>query len=148
MDENATHLGETTPDASEDEARLFTTPEEKREAGRRTEITPWLTAYGLVEAEFFYEDYDIDRGRDDDSGRYDVTTVQLGLVADLFELAEVEAVIEYDSNEGTTKFDEAFVAIERDRWALSAGRLYTPFGVYFSRFVSGPLIEFGETRAN
>lgn len=148
VDANATHPGETTPDASEDEARLFTTPEEKREAGRRTEITPWLTAYGLVEVEFSYEDYDIDHGRDDDSGRYDVTTVQLGLVVDLFELAEVEAIVEYDSNEGSTKFEEAFVAIEKDRWALSAGRLYTPFGIYFSRFVSGPLIEFGETRAN
>jgi hypothetical protein len=72
VDAKETHPGETTADVAEEKARFFTTPEEKREAGRRTEITPWLTAYGLVEVEFSYEDYAIDRGRDDDSGRYDV----------------------------------------------------------------------------
>ena len=92
VDANETHPSEKTADVAEEKARFFTTPEEKREAGRRTEITPWLTAYGLVEVEFSYEDYAIDRGRDDDSGRYDVTTVQLGLVADLFALAEAEAI--------------------------------------------------------
>jgi hypothetical protein len=37
---------------------------------------------------------------------------------------------------------------QKDPWELSLGKQYTPFGVYFSSFVSGPLLEFGETQAD
>ena len=44
--------------------------------------------------------------------------------------------------------DEAFLSLEKDPWELTLGKQYTPFGVFFSSFVSGPLLEFGETQAD
>lgn len=147
IEEEEIDPGATTPDESDD-ARIYSTPEEQREAGRRTEITPWLTVYGLAEAELYYDDFDVERGRDDDSGREDVLTLQLGLIIDLFELAEAEAVLEYATDTGDVVLEEAFIAFEHEPWGLVLGKLYTPFGVYFSNFARGPIIEFGETRAD
>lgn len=33
-------------------------------------------------------------------------------------------------------------------WGMKIGRLYVPFGVYYSHFVTGPLLEFGQTRGD
>jgi len=133
---------------AEPQTRLYRTREEQREAGLKTEITPWLTASGLVEAELSYDDYSIDPGHDDLSGREDSATLQLGLIIDLFSLAEGEVVLEYDTDTDKVEVDEAFVTLEQDPWELSIGRQYTPFGVYFSNFVTGPMLEFGETLAH
>ena len=46
------------------------------------------------------------------------------------------------------KTDEAVLAFETGPWELALGKQYLPFGVYFSNFVSGPLVEFGETQVS
>lgn len=127
--------------------RIYRTREEQREAGLKHEVTPWLTLSGLAEIEVTDDNFSIDHGRDDSSGREEAANIQLGLAVDVFELAQFETVIEYDTDVDDWEVEEAFATFEHGPWEFSMGRQYTPFGVYFSNFVSGPLLEFGETRA-
>jgi len=128
--------------------RIYRTREEQREAGLQRQITPWLTVSGLAEGEVLYEDFDTKEGKADDSGRDDSASLQLGLTVSPFEFANVEVILEYDTDKEKVEADEAFLSLEKDPWELSLGKQYTPFGVYFSNFVSGPLLEFGETQAD
>lgn len=128
-------------------ARIYRTREEQRDAGIKRQITPWLTLSGLVEGEALYEDFDTKEGKSDGSGLDDSASLQLGFVASLFKLAKAEVILEYDTDKDKVEADEALVSFEKDPWELALGKQYTPFGVYFSNFVSGPLLEFGETQA-
>jgi hypothetical protein len=132
---------------SEQVQRIYRTREEQREAGLQTAITPWLTVSGLLEGEIQTDRFiPYDRGpvlkaRDDNA------TLQLGLLVDLFGLAEAEAVVEYDSEPDKFFSEEAFITFEYEPMELSVGKLFTPLGLYFSGFVTGPMLEFGETSA-
>ena len=140
-----------TPDEVEraSEPRIYQTREEQREAGLKRQITPWLTVSGLVEAEISYDEYRTAHGEDEQaSQRDDSATLQLGVIAELLADTEVEVILEYDTDTRKVEVDEAIFVIEHDPWELSIGRQYTPFGTYISSFVSGPLIEFGETRSH
>jgi hypothetical protein len=57
-----------------------------------------------------------------------------------------ELIYEYDDEANRHTLDEAIAAFEAGDFELAVGKQYVPFGVYFSHFVSGPLLEFGETR--
>ena len=74
--------------------------------------------------------------------------LQIGLEARLASFAHAEVVVQYDSDTGDIDADEAVIALHADPLELEAGRTYLPFGRFYSHFVSGPLIEFGETQAN
>jgi hypothetical protein len=127
--------------------RIYRTREEQREAGLQTEITPWLTLSGLLEGEIQTDRF-IPRDRGPVlKAREDSATLQLGMVVDLFGLAEVEAVVEYDSDPDKFFSEEAFITFESEPMELSLGKQFTPLGLYFSGFVTGPLLEFGETSA-
>lgn len=128
--------------------RLYRTREEQRDAGLKRQITPWLTISGLVEGETLYQDFDTKEGKADDSGRDDSANLQLGFIASPFDLAKIETILEYDTDKYKVVADEVIFSVEKDSWELELGRMFTPFGVYFSNFVSGPLVEFGETQAN
>jgi hypothetical protein len=137
---------EDSPESSEVEKK-YRTREEQREAGLQTEITPWLTLSGLLEGEttsdrFFPQDRGAAFKIRDDSA-----TLQLGLIVDLFGLAEAETVVEYDSSPDKFFSEEAFVTFEFEPMELSLGKQFTPLGLYFSGFVTGPMLEFGETSA-
>ncbi|MES9992672.1 MAG: LbtU family siderophore porin [Candidatus Thiodiazotropha sp.] len=134
--------------AETDEAqRIYRTREEQREAGLQTEITPWLTLSGLFEGEIETERF-IPRDRDPAlKARADSATLQLGVLLDLFGLAEGEVVVEYDSDADKFISEEAFVTFEYEPWDLSLGKQFTPLGLYFGRFVTGPMLEFAETSA-
>ncbi|MBT2970801.1 MAG: LbtU family siderophore porin [Candidatus Thiodiazotropha sp. (ex Ctena orbiculata)] len=127
--------------------RIYRTREEQREAGLQTEITPWLTLSGLLEGEIETERF-IPRDRGPAlKARSDSATLQVGFLVDLFGLAEGEAVVEYDSDPDKFFSEEAFVTFEYEPWELSLGKQFTPLGLYFGRFVTGPMLEFGETSA-
>ncbi len=126
--------------------RLYRTREEQREVGLKRRITPWLTASGLAEVEVLYQDFDAKGGTSDDTGRDDSATFQLGLVATPWDFSTAELILEYDTDDDKLKTDEAVLALETGPWELALGKQYLPFGVYFSNFVSGPLVEFGETQ--
>jgi hypothetical protein len=111
------------------------------------EIIPWLTLSGLLEGETKSDRYfPQDRGaafkiRDDNA------SLQLGLIVDLFGLAEAETVIEYDSEPDKFFSEEAFITFDYEPMELSLGKQFTPLGLYISHFVTGPMLEFGETSA-
>jgi len=78
--------------------RFYRTREEQREAGLQRRITPWLTISGLAEGEVLYEDFDTKEGKADDSGRDDSASLQLGFIVSPFEFANVEVILEYDTD--------------------------------------------------
>ncbi len=130
----------------EEGGRLYTTRQERREAGIKHEIADWLSVSGLLELEqidkrFSLADFSNQPRQDDSSA-----TLQLGAEANPLPWMKGEAIYEYDSAEGKHTLDEAGVSFQRGDFELEMGKLYVPFGEYYSHFVSGPLIEFGETR--
>jgi len=129
-------------------ARLYRTREEQREVGLKRHITSWLTISGLVEIEGLYEDYDVKEGKANDSGHDDSSNIQLGYIATPWAFTKAELIMEYDSEEKKVTADEAVLSLEAGPWEIALGKQYLPFGVFYSNFVSGPLIEFGETQVN
>lgn len=129
-------------------ARLYRTNEERREAGLKRHITPWLTVSGLAEGEYIYNDYDVKKGKAGDSGRDRAANLQLGFVASPNEFFSAELITEFDTESNKAVIDEAYIAFEKSDWELSLGKMFTPFGTFFSSFVSSPILEFGETQAN
>lgn len=127
-------------------AKFYRSPEERREAGLGTPVTEWLTFYGLLEAEFEYSNTRYRAGNRfvEDS---DTEVIQLGLEAEFTEWLLGEFVIELENDRKLrTIIDEGVLAFEFDTWAVKAGVLNLDFGEYYSHFVTGPLLEFGETR--
>lgn len=136
-------LAETVEDES---VRLYRTRAEKREAGLHRQLTPWLTLSGLVELEG--ERVRLSAERNADVRRVEETemTLQLGWIATPLEIANAELILEYDTFTDRVKTEEFTLGAESDTWEFVVGKQYLPFGEYFSRFVTGPIIEFGETR--
>jgi hypothetical protein len=126
--------------------RIYTTRQERREAGLKHEITDWLTLSGLVELEYEFQRFSAydtsSHSHDDDFTK----TLQIGAELNPFSWMKGELIYEYDDEANRHTLDEGFASFEAGDFELEAGRLYVPFGVYFSHFVTGPVLEFGETR--
>lgn len=125
--------------------RLYRTREEQREAGLERQLTPWLSAGGLVELE--WEQKYRSSPTAAETRRDHGITAQLGLRATPRKDVTAEAIFEYDSTTGDLRTDELTLWLDRDPWELVVGQQYLPFGVFYSHFAAGPLLEFGETRA-
>ncbi len=134
---------ETVDDES---VRLYRTRAEKREAGLHRQVTPWLSLSGLVELEWNKDRFSVARNADVIRKDDHAMTLQLGLIATPLEFATAELILEYDTDTDRVKTEEFIIGVESDPWELVAGKQYLPFGEYFSYFVTGPIIEFGETR--
>lgn len=128
-------------------APRYRTREEAREAGLQRHLTDWLILSTLFETEIIRNSYVHDQVDNDDVSMEETFSLQLGLLLTLSTFVAFEAVVEYDSDENDFLADEAYLSFELDPWELTLGKQYTPFGTYFSRFVSGPMVEFGETQA-
>ena len=140
----------------EEPARIYRNPEERREAGLGRQITDWLQVSGLVEIS---KEYLEDNSRNGDKFReYDrpVTSLQLGLNFTFTDWLSAEVIFdsEYDfeaksdENQLTSEWEEAFIEVSLGEWDIQVGRLYVPFGEYYSYFATGPFLEFGETRGD
>ena len=133
---------------ADDGARLYTTREEKREAGIKHEIFPWLVASGLAEFQWQWQRFALDN-----KDRYDyiddtAASIQANFFISPVDWIKSEIITEYDTNTDELIVDEAELAFEYGPWELAFGKLYLPFGQYISHFANGPITEFGETRAN
>ncbi|MGH8597078.1 MAG: LbtU family siderophore porin [Gammaproteobacteria bacterium] len=139
----------TTPVHADPEqtVRLYRTREEQREVGVQRRIASWLTSSALAEIEWQAEDFDLREGARGERNRGFDEGLQWGLVATPLAFAQIELLLDYDGDAGDAEIDEALFAVEAGDLELEIGQLYLPFGAYYSRFVSGPLVEFGETRA-
>ena len=131
-------------------SRLYSSPEERREARLGTWLTDWLKLSGSVELEnsVIQERYD-GGGKVDNVDEF-LGTLQLGFELDVAEYLTAELVLEaeFEGSTQRSKMDEGRVEWEPDDWAIKLGKQYVPFGEYYSHFVTGPQLEFGETNAS
>ena len=128
--------------------KLYRSPSERREAGLGRKVTDWLSISGLAEVESEYEDFGFDGDKSSESDDVTTTTLQLGLNFTLSERVSAEFVGEYEVNANHSIIDEGILKYEGETLGIEAGRLYIPFGEFYSHFVTGPILELGETRGN
>ena len=143
---------------AEQQSRIYRNPAERREAGLATEITDWLTFSGLVE---FEKEKTRQHYRENITVKQEsptTSTLQLAFKSEYQDWLEAELVFETEYSrhlhEGADNYhtgahsivDEAGISIDLDDVGLKFGRLNVPFGEYNSYFVTGPMLEFGETR--
>lgn len=128
---------------------FYRNPEERREAGLGTPITDWLMISGLLELEREQARTNfIDGNTSTDKGNL-VKTLQLGFDFKFSEFVEAELVIEAeDDDKSRLIIDEVLISWEWQEFGLTLGRYSPNFGEYYSHLITGPLLEFGETRAN
>ena len=134
------------PDAREQRAQIYHTPRERREAGLGTQLTDWLSLSGLaqIQATSFNNMF---RNSIPDAGRDKaVSSVQIGLKLEMSEQVEAEIILDFEDHKTSSVLDEAFVDLNSGNWGMSVGTQTLPFGAYYSNFITGPLLEFGETR--
>ena len=129
-------------------ARFYRSPEERREAGQGTELTDWLLFAGLVEIEQEYLENHFQNDIETTEADGATPTIEAVLEVTFLPWLIGEFVFEAEYDNGYfARTDEGLLAIETASWGLKIGRQYLPFGEFYSHFVSGPLLEFGETRA-
>ena len=128
---------------------VYRNPQERREAGLGTWITDWLKFSGLLETEKQFSQLRFENNVDDSEAEPTTVTVQAALYARINDWLEADMVfeVEHDGN-AHSRLDEGEINAELDDWGLKIGLLYLPFGEYYSYFVTGPMLEFGETRKN
>ena len=129
-------------------AKLYRSPSERREAGLGRKVTDWLSISGLVEVEYEFQDFNFAGNKSGESDNDTTTMLQLGLNLSLSEQVSAEFVFEYELDSGVSLMDEGILKYDGETLGVEVGRLYIPFGEYYSHFVTGPILEFGETRGN
>ena len=137
----------SAPDADRD-AKLYRSPSERRESGLHREVTEWLSISGLAEVETEHQDFDYTGNKSDESDAVTTKTLQLGMEFTFPGHIAAELVFEYELDSDHSLLDEGILLYEGELLGIEAGRLYIPFGEYYSHFVTGPVLEFGETRGN
>ena len=129
-------------------ARIYRSPEERREAGLGRELTDWLKVSGLIEVEKEFETrkrFNLGQIRHASDTSYNA---QLAFELSLSEKITAEVNIETEYEQSLHTFlDEALLVIDLDPLELELGRLSLPFGEYYSHFITGPVLEIGETLA-
>ncbi len=144
-----------TNDERVKETLIYRSPEERREAGLGKEINEWLSLSGLVEIEKSNTKSQFDGFEIKDNPR-PIMSFQLGFDLTLADWLTGELIFdsEYDfeaknsENEFHAEWEEAFLEVSLDDLDIKIGKQYYPFGEYFSYFITGPILEFGETRGN
>jgi hypothetical protein len=132
--------------AGENDARAYTTQEERRQAGIPYTLAPNLTVAPIAEFELGHETREPSAGKRGGDG---ALSVQLAFEFAPLDSAKAEIIYELNVTGTETRhlIEEAMVSFELGAAELELGRTNVPFGIYYSRFASGPLLEFGETRA-
>lgn len=129
--------------------RIYRNPEERREAGLGNQITEWLRFGGVVEIEKEWKK-NIIKGKDNLENPDPELAIELGFEVDYHDWLEAEVLfaIEENGRRHYQELDEGLVGVNLGELGIKLGRLYVPFGVYYSHFVTGPLLEFGQTRGD
>ena len=135
--------------SSRERVRIYRNPEERREAGLGSQITEWLKFGGVVELEKEWKKNKI-RGKDNMEDPDTELAIELGFEVEYDDWLEAEVLfaIEDNGRRHYQELDEGLVGVNLGEWGLKVGRLYVPFGAYYSHFIEGPLLEFGQTRGD
>ena len=124
------------------------------EEGILGEFAERIDISGALEVEASYLDYDYDDPGPDEEG-YDesdivLATMELGLDMDINEYVKGHILFLWEEDETEeVEVDEGTITLSGFRYPvyLTAGKLYVPFGMFNTHFVSDPLtLELGETR--
>ena len=130
---------------AEETSRRFKTLSERRDAGQPHQVTQWLLVSPALEIESEVLEY-----RAENNQHYTLRdrskSIQLDI--ELIPMPWLLAEIEYAYEDQLDEFEleEGAVEIVMGDFKLGLGKIYLPFGEYYSRFVSGPVLEFAETR--
>ncbi len=126
--------------------QIYHTPRERREAGLGTHLTDWLSLSGLakVKATSFTNNFrnPIPNASRDDA----LSAAQIGFKLEMSDQVESLIVLDFEDHKTGSVLDEVFVDLNSGNWGMSVGTQTLPFGAYYSNFITGPLLEFGETR--
>ena len=108
-------------------------------------LMPGVTMGVLVEAEAGYE-----KQGDDSSSDLNLSTFGMGIDAELQEGIEGHVYFLWEDGDDAIDIDEGYIKLgstEEIPFHVQAGRMYLPFGVYHSHFVSDPMtLDLGESR--
>ncbi|MGB0908931.1 MAG: LbtU family siderophore porin [Nitrospirales bacterium] len=133
---------------SREPVRIYRNPEERREAGLGTQVTEWLKIGGVLDVEKEYKRNNSVARRDSTENPDPELAIELGFEIQYDEWLEVEVLfaIEENGRRHFQELDEGLVGIDLADFGMKLGQLYVPFGAYYSHFVTGPLLEFAQTR--
>lgn len=131
----------------ERQTELYHTLAEKKAAGLATKITDRITISGLLEVEASAEDVEFADGTSDAASDLVLATAQLGFGLKLTEEVRGNISFLFEEDDTPLEVDEAAIDVNYAPLFGRFGRLYVPFGVFHSHFISDPLtLELGETR--
>lgn len=135
--------------SSPERVRIYRNPEERREAGLGSQITEWLRFGGVVELEKEWKK-NVIKGKDNTENPDPDLAIELGFEVDYHDWLEAEVLfaIEDNGRRHYQELDEGLIGVDLGELGIKVGRLYVPFGAYYSHFVIGPLLEFGQTRGD
>lgn len=131
---------------AEQPVQRFKTLADRRDAGFKHQVTEWLSLSPSLEFESELVKLDL-LETDSYRIRQRSKSAQLDIELHPADWLKAEVEYEYDDEINEIVLEEAAVEFELDDFTLELGKLYVPFGEFFSRFVSGPVLEFAETRA-
>ena len=110
-------------------------------------MTDWLLFSGLVEIEKEYKKNNFSNGLERTEDGDIIPTVQIGLDFTFTDWLEAEFIYEAEYDRRfRDQIDEGLIALNLGKWGVNFGRQFPAFGEYYSHFVTGPLLEFGEIR--
>ena len=135
----------STPSKS---VRIYRTPEERREAGYGTQLTSFLRFGGVVDLGQEWQTNHFKGGIESQENNDPEMSIELGFELTSIDWLEAEILFAIEEN-GRRHFqevDEGYVGVDFDGLGAKVGWLYLPFGEFYSHFVSGPLVEIGQTR--
>ncbi len=134
---------------SDEEESLYQTYDERRESVFGIELNEWMTLTGSLEFEkenltLHFEDRTRSVENEDPT-----QTLQIGFEIGISENIGIELVLEGESSDRIHgEIDEGFMVAEFDNLNFQVGRIDLPFGEFYSYFVTDPLLQFGETKAD
>jgi hypothetical protein len=111
-----------------------------------------ISLSGAIEIEAGFEriDYNDPAIEDVDSGDIVVTTVEVGVDAEIAKHVSGHLLFLYEEDDTDLEVDEAIISIDGEDvvpFYLNAGQMYVPFGNFESHMISDPVtLELGETR--
>ncbi len=130
----------------DEQAELYHSLEEKKEAGLATEVGEWLTIGGLIEVEAFSDD---DEVHGDEVSDITLATMELAIGAELSEKVGAHVLLLWEEDDTEpVDLDEGYITLLlTDDVTLTLGKMYLPFGNFESHFISDPqTLELGEMR--
>ncbi|MCB0354403.1 MAG: hypothetical protein KDD64_12790 [Bdellovibrionales bacterium] len=136
-------LRKTTTSPVNDEIR-YRTPNERQESGAMWDLGRYGSLSLLIDYEFSYERYrrELEDGKRLD--RSDGGDIQFGYFIEPLSWLEGEFVYVFESATGKGLVDEAVAQVSLNKFTFEFGKMNPPFGEFYSYFVSGPVLEFGE----